>query len=283
MPPASLRGCAAAVLPLLRGAAYEALPTGALPAALPPGTRVYLPHLPHVPSSALLARAAAVQAAGLQPVSHVCPRHLPSRAAAESLLAGLAQEGIAEVLLVGGSAKSPHGPFDSVTDFLDAFDLSALGLRRVGIAAHPQGNAAAPALSLEDCRRLVAAKAERLTAQGLSPYAVTQFCFDPVAVVAEVAWMQSARLPVVLGVPGACSWPRLLFFTQLCGVPLPGPRAATHDGVLRHRPEALLGPVAEALGEQRLQNVVQGLLFFPFGAVQQTAAWVQRTIQTLEA
>ena len=135
---ASLRG-------LLTPFSVEITPREA--AKLPPlsellveGTAVYLTYLPNTPWAETVAVAHRVIEAGLRPVPHLAARAVPDRATLQAMLADLAAIGVTDMLLIAGSQATPSGEFHETAQILDSGYLEAAGIRRVGIAGHPEGH-----------------------------------------------------------------------------------------------------------------------------------------------
>eukprot|EP00667_Euglena_gracilis_P020623 EG_transcript_22372 len=266
---------------LLRKASYEIQPTAharnlVLPPALPRGTRLYIPHLNRTTVKQIVTTAAALVRRGMVPVPHICPRRLRTKAAAESLLKVLAAVGVTDVLLVAGEIHAPDAELSTVLDLLNAVDLAECGIRTVGLVGHPQGLAAAAGRKVSDLDHVLLDKADRALAQGLQPYVVTQFCFDPRAVIDLAERLAPRNLPVVVGLPGVCSWASLLEFSRICGVPV-DPMLLERAASPTHQPEALLQPIAEAVAREGRANI-QGVHFFPFGPLRPTVEWAQGTL-----
>ncbi|HEY0815465.1 MAG TPA: methylenetetrahydrofolate reductase [Pseudonocardia sp.] len=272
-PAAALRG-------LLDPFSVEITPREA--AKLPPladllaaGTAVYLTYLPHTPWSETVAVARHVVEAGLRPVPHLAARAVPDRAALRAILADLAAVGVGDVLVVAGS-QAPVGEFHESAQILDSGCLEAVGIRRVGIAGHPEGH---PDVDDDEITRALAAKCRIGRERGLELHIVTQFAFaaEPI-----VAWERRIRaagiaVPVRVGLPGLTSPARLVRFGLSCGV---GPSLKVlrkqAGGVLKlassptyHPDETLLG-LAAAIEPGSL---LRGVHFFPFGALVATAEW----------
>lgn len=242
------------------------------------GTAVYLTYLPHTPWSETVAVARKVIEAGLRPVPHLAARAVPDRAALCAILADLAAVGVEDMLLVAGSQAHPVGDFHETAQILDSGCLEEAGIRRVGIAGHPEGH---PDVDDDELARALAVKYRIGRERGLDMHIVTQFCFTPEPI---VAWERRIRaagilLPVRVGLPGLTSPARLLKFGLSCGV---GPSLKVlrkqAGGMLKlattptyHPDETLLG-LADAVAREPT-SLLRGVHFFPFGALVPTAEW----------
>lgn len=245
---------------------------------LAPGTAVYLTFLPRVPWEQTVAVARQVAAAGMRPVPHLAVRAVPDRDTLRRMLADVAALGVDDVLLVAGSVRTPAGEFTETAQVLDSGCLEEAGIRRAGVAGHPEGS---PDIGPAALAAALAAKDRIARERGLDVRVVTQFCFaaEPI-----LAWERRIRaagisLPVHVGLPGVTSPARLLKFGLSCGI---GPslqvlRKQT-GGVLRlatapeHRPAETLADLASAVAADPA-CLVRGVHFFPFGALADTASW----------
>lgn len=267
---------------LLDGFSVEITPreTATLPPlqdVLAPGTSVYLTFLPRVAWSETVAATRWVSAAGMRPVPHLAARAVPDPVTLRRMLAELGDAGVADLLLVAGSA-GPVGAFRDTIEILASGTLEEAGIRRVGVAGHPEGH---PDVADDALMAALTTKSRVAAEHRLDLHIVTQFCFDAEPLVAWERQIRAAgvRLPVRVGLPGLTSPARLVRFGLSCGV---GPslavlRAQT-GGLLRlattptYRPDATLrGVAAAAAAEPR--SLFRGVHFFPFGALVETARW----------
>ena len=115
-------------------------------------------------------------------------------------------------------------------------------------------------------------------ANGIDAFIVSQFCFDPGAIVGWVERFRSrgVTVPVRVGVAGIATIRTLLNYARRCGIgnsvralgaePISLPRLLTQQG-----PEKLVRRLAAA----EAGASVAGLHCFPFGGFAQTARWLQ--------
>jgi len=249
---------------------------------LPSGTKVYVNHLPRNALSETQRSLVALHAAGLEPVPHVAARRVASRADLQAFLERAVREaGVRKILLIGGDDPQPSGPYrDSLGPLSDGV-IAECGIQEIGIAGYPEGHARIPRAALE---RAMDEKLALASAQGLSPYVLTQFSFAPMRVIeycAELAQRWPA-LPVYVGVAGPTEPLRLLRFAQRCGVSA-SLRALRAQGfgvarlVTHTDPADQLQAVARYCATRRACNVV-GLHLFSFGGVREAAGWLNRAI-----
>jgi methylenetetrahydrofolate reductase (NADPH) len=219
--------------------------------------------------------AAALAASGFRPVPHIGARHLVSARQLDDLLARLAGEaGVDRALLIGGDAARPAGPFESSAAVLASGLLRKHGFRAAGFAGYPEAH---PRIAAAPLATALAEKLRLAAEQGIEPFLVTQFCFDPEPILAWLAALRARGLttPVRIGLAGPANVATLLRFAVRCGVGN-SIRALTSraDRLLRlvtdNAPDSLVRSIAEA---KEMAARVAGLHFFPFGGVAKTARW----------
>jgi methylenetetrahydrofolate reductase (NADPH) len=281
-PPAATQGALhAAIVRLARGASIETSTRNlaeidGYAALLPPGADVFVASLPGTPYHHLVSVAKRLRQAGLNPVPHVAARRLANAEAAREFLALLRDEAqVTRALLVAGDSRVPVGPFDSSLALLETGLLEAHGIRSIGIAAYPEGHPRVAAAALEAARDRKLAYAAR---NGLEMFVVTQFCFDPDAI---VAWVERLRaggvgVPVRVGIPGIATVRTLLGYARRCGIgnsiralgsdPISLPRLLTQQG-----PERLVRRLAASAAGA----TVTSLHCFPFGGFGAGARWLR--------
>jgi methylenetetrahydrofolate reductase (NADPH) len=247
-----------------------AVEIAALAATLPPGTQVYLSAVPRLDDAELIAAAARLRKAGLEPVAHIAARRLASPGRLRELLIGLAGEaGMRRLLVIGGDADAA-GPFADALAVIQKGGLREAGMTEIGIAAYPEGHGhIVPG-------RLEAALDEKIAsavALGLRVHIVSQFSFSPERV---LAWLRQLRAggiatPVKIGMAGPTSVPALLRYAKRCGVAasLRGLISGGASGLIGHvGPGRLIDALAAAEG---LGDVAPH--YFSFGGVVETACY----------
>ena len=239
---------------------------------IPPATRVYLVDAGDRPASEWAEACRRLIHAGLEPVPHIACRRIRSLQDIDERLKAMAEAvRIRDVLVIGGDIARPLGPFASSMDLLDAGSLQRHGIRRFGIAGHPEGSPdVAPAAIVDALHR----KIEFAARTGLEIRLVTQFGFDPEATIrwAERLAGVGIRLPIHVGVAGPTSMTRLLKYAALCGVRASASFALKRGAALT----SLMGgyspdPYARAI--ERSGHVTQ-LHVYAFGGLAATAHWL---------
>lgn len=243
------------------------------------GSDVYINFIAGDDLGAKVRCAAALRANGFRPVPHIGARHLKSAAELDDLLARLAgQAGVDRALLIAGDASAPAGPFDSSVAVLASGLLPKHGFRAAGFAGYPEGH---PQISEAALKRALAEKLTLAAEQGIEPFIVTQFCFDPAAV---IAWLAALRrdgaplggvaAPVRIGLAGPANVATLVRFAIRCGV-TNSIRALTTraDRFLRLISDSAPDGLVRGIAESAPMQGIDGLHYFPFGGVAKTARW----------
>jgi len=184
---------------------------------LPPGTTVYVAHTPKASLQDVVRVALLAKALGLKPSPHIVARRIESEATLRAGLGALSEGGIEQVLLVAGDLDRPLGRFSSTLEVIDTGALQDAGIRRIGVAGHPEGHRA-----VDDSALLAALRYKQAFGRqsGIAVHIVTQFGFDPQAI---CAWdrrltEQEISLPVHVGIAGPTPLPKLIKFAMDCGV-----------------------------------------------------------------
>ena len=249
----------------------------ALAAALPPGTDVYVAAPPSRGPADIVATAAALRAAGLRPVPHIAARTIADRDRLADFLWRLrARAEVDQVLLVGGTRRLPVGAFATALDALETGLFEELGIGRVGLAAHPEGHPDVADAALADAldRKLAYGRGH-----GLDMYLVSQFCFDPHAI---IRWTAAARarhgaVALHIGVPGPGSLTGLVKFARMCrignSVHLLTRGVGAALKLANWTPDGLLSALAYFAAANPESGIAR-IHFFSFGGAAHTAAWL---------
>lgn len=266
---------------LARTASVEVMPAqirkgAGLERLLPTGSRVYVPFLPGADMFDSVAACRQIIAAGMRPVPHLAARAIRSAAVLDDWLSALTDTGGDSLLLIAGDRSSVAGPYADTLALLDSGRLLAHGIRRIGVAGHPDGH---PVASRTELDAALAAKLEYARATGTDLWLVTQFAFSSNSV---ISWLRHVRtiagdVRVHIGVPGPAKVKTLIAYAAQCGV-------GVSARMLRKRPNAvrLLGRwtpdglvrdlAAHAVREP--QAAMNGMHVYPFGGLAACAAWL---------
>jgi methylenetetrahydrofolate reductase (NADPH) len=178
--------------------------------------------------------------------------------------------------VIGGGVSKPVGRFDSSVQLLETGLFEKYGVRKIGIAGHPEGT---PDIAPAEVEKALTQKAAYAHATGSEMYLVTQFCFEAKPVVAWIERLRSIgiRLPVWIGVPGPASIKTLLRYAQECGIG-PSMRVVTRQAknvaklLTVQTPDALLAGLAEFQSADP-ERQLRGIHLYPFGGFAKTCAW----------
>ncbi len=235
--------------------------------------RIYVSAVPSQPAQRQLDVAAAVAAAGLEPVPHLAVRSFTSAAALDGHLARLVEEtGVRRVLIIGGDRATPAGPFHAAIEAIESGLLQARGIVEIGVAGYPDGH---PRLTTEDLDRALAAKLEAAAQTGLGIHVVTQWSFSPEAVLAWIRRLRDLGVdhPVRVGLAGPVTFAGLARYARICGVSASLQGLARDAGLARQlfgmvTPDHVLRPLADATD---LGDVAPHV--FSFGGLAAAARW----------
>jgi methylenetetrahydrofolate reductase (NADPH) len=282
------------VAALAAGASIEVTPRdagnlAALGDLLPAGTHIYITALPGADPANLPAAARAVREAGHVPVPHIAARGYRDLDQVDAVLGELvATAQVDDVLAVAGGLKEPVGSLTSSFDVLESGLLEAHGIQRVGVAGHPEGS---PDITAEQVTEALVRKNELAQSLPFTFRIVTQFTLagEPYVEWEHAIREAGNRLPIVAGIPGVTSPPRLLKFALACGI---GPSVEVlrkqSGGLLKlattrsWKPDRVVATIAESLDHDP-GSLITGLHVFPFGGLEASAQWLaeQRTAPAL--
>lgn len=273
----------AAVMSLLADYSIETAPgIGAKTASyadhLPAGTSVYVTMLPGADLDEIVALCARLKREGLEPVPHVAARSLESRAQLDRYVAALAQDaGVTQALVIGGGVSHPAGPFGQSMDVIGTGIFERHGIRRIGVAGHPEGSKDIPDAEMA---RALAEKNAYARSTGSELYIATQFCFDADAIIAWDRGLRAAgnALPIHIGIAGPAKLKSLINYATMCGVG-PSLRFLTRQAMNIAKlatvsvPDQLLTKLASYQAEDADCGIVK-THFFAFGGMARTASWL---------
>jgi methylenetetrahydrofolate reductase (NADPH) len=272
------------IMEFLRRASLEVTPgdeglLSTLAGTLPPGTTVYVSHTPKASLDAVVRVALRLEVLGLRASPHIVARRLPSDRALRGALQELRDGGVEQVLLVAGDLESPLGPFASSFDVIETRALAESGIRRIGVAGHPEGH---KAVGLKNLLEALQRKQEFAQRTGVSMHIVSQFGFNPLAICEWSRYLEQKgiALPIHVGLFGPTSLPKLIRFAMHCGV-----RTSLHRLMSKVTAMSNVARVATSPGEMvsglvdrgagfELGQIVQPHLF-TFGGVMASARWLR--------
>ena len=242
---------------------------------LDPGTRIYLSILPRISYAKQIEAARLVAREGLEPIPHLSARKFRDRSELVDYLRDMQEiADVRRLLIIAGDLTRPEGPYNDTIDLLNDEAFLDCGIKNIGIAGHPEGH---PLVGNDRLDRLIASKIELASKAGISVELVTQFSFDPAAI---LSWYRRLRgqgvtVPIRIGLAGPASPSTLLKLAMRCGVNLPLRQTNVAVKLLRGRSsDDIIAELAEGpLGTEHDPNV--SLHFYSFGGIKRTAQWAR--------
>lgn len=247
------------------------------------GLAAYVPMLPGATFSDALTSCEQLAAHGLRPVPHLAARSIADQAVLTDDLPRFVDSGVEDLLLIGGDAATPAGPFASALEVLETGLIEAAGVRRVGLAAHPEGHP-----SVDDAALLLAlkAKADYGRENGLQMWATTQFLFEARSLNIWEARLADAGvdLPIRVGLPGPASLKAVIAYALRCGVGASAKalsrRPETARLLGRWRPDGLLEEIAHDAA-LRPSSQIAGVHLYAFGGLDASLDWISARRQAM--
>ena len=249
---------------------------------LRPGTKVAVTFLPGSDFAGTITTAARLKAEGFDPLPHFAARSIPSEALLETWLKQLQDEvGITEVVALGGAVDKPLGPFDSSMALLETGLFDKYGIRKIGVAGHPEGS---PDISDQAIKEALAWKNAFAERSGAAIYIATQFCFEAAPIIAWDRAIQSQgnKLPIHIGVPGLATIKTLLNHARACGVG-PSMRFLTRQArnitklMTVSAPDKLVLELARYRAEDPGCGIAR-VHVYPLGGLRRSAAWTYAVV-----
>lgn len=239
-------------------------------------TPVAVTFLPGEDPASRVAAARVVRELGFEPMPHFSARRIESRDEFEDYLAAVvAEAGVRRCFVIAGDPSEPAGPYADSMALLASGAFERAGIKAIGIGGHPEGH---PNMTTEQTFQILTAKCAEIEARGMAPLIVTQFSFDPDAV---LDWLRELRVrgindPVRLGVPGPAGIRTLLRFASHCGVGASASVLAKYGISLSQLlgsagPDKLVDALAAGIGAEH--GPVR-LHFYPFGGIGKTVSWI---------
>ena len=150
-------------------------------------------------------------AQGFQVTPHISAKCVSGEKHLETIIKKLDALSIESIFVPGGDGPEPIGEFNNAYDLLKALQKSGHNIKKIGIAAHPEGH---PDINEKILMEALEKKKD------LSDFIVTQMCFDANTL---GDWLvrinkQGIHLPVWVGLPGVIERGRLLRTSLRIGV-----------------------------------------------------------------
>jgi methylenetetrahydrofolate reductase (NADPH) len=246
---------------------------------LPAGTRVYVTWLAGSDFDASVSAAARLRVAGLEPVPHLAARAIRDESTLVDMLVRLRGEAdVKQALVIGGAVSEPKGPFAASIQLLNSGLLERHGIRRLGVAVHPEGSPDISPAALEEALALKNEYAARTDAE---VELTTQFCFDAAPITRWERQVRATgnRLPVVVGLAGLAGITTLIKHARNCGV---GNSISVllKQATNMFRLATAVDPSEVLLGlaharQADTETAISRVHFFPFGAFEATARFAR--------
>ena len=241
---------------------------------LPVGTTVNVTEIPGSDLERILSTVHQLASQEMNAVPHIAARGIESLAALEALITRYREAHVTEVLLIAGGYKQPIGDFASSIDVLETGLLENLGIKKVGVAGHPEGS---PDISKAELAHALKRKNAIAQESGLDMYLETQFCFDAQAILDWEEQIREAgnRLPIRVGLAGPARLKTLIHFAVISGV---GPSLQFLKKQARNvtklltvqDPYELIETLAPHIDPQS-PSALESIHFYSFGDFSQTA------------
>ena len=193
-----------------------------LSANLEKGTNVFIALIDPAEIDAQISACVALRGAGFEPIPHVPARFVRDEEDLKSRIGAFADKaGVTNILCLGGGAPQPIGKFNSALQLMETGVFEANGLKRIGVAGHPEGNPDITKIHGEAALLAVLkSKQAWLKENKIAGFIATQFLFDagPLALWAGQLREQGIDLPLHVGVPGPATIKTLVRYAAMCGV-----------------------------------------------------------------
>lgn len=240
-------------------------------------TKVYVAFLPGSEIADTVATTIRLRREGFHPVPHIAARSLRDRKQLdETLRQASGEAGVDEVLCIAGGVSKPVGEFSDSMQMLETGLFDKYGIRRIGVAGHPEGS---PDIADSAIASALAWKNAFARRTGAELYILTQFCFEAAPIIAWDKKIRAAgnRLPIRIGVPGLATIKTLAAYASACGI------GASATFVLKQAknitklmtlstPDKLVTDLAAYKAADGDCGIV-GFHMYPFGGLKKTAAW----------
>jgi methylenetetrahydrofolate reductase (NADPH) len=192
-----------------------------LSAKLPMGADVFIALITAGELDGQIAAVAALKGAGFNPIPHIPARFVMDKDDLNNRVGLLTKAGASTVLALGGGAPEPLGKFDAAIQLMHTGVFEAHGIKRMGIAGHPEGNSdISKNIGEAGLVNVLKDKQAWLNEKNRDGFIATQFLFDaePLAFWASNLRQAGITLPLHVGVPGPASLKTLVRYAAMCGV-----------------------------------------------------------------
>jgi len=219
-------------------------------------------------------------AKGFQVIPHISAKCVSGEKHLETIVKKLDELSIESIFVPGGDGPEPRGKFNNAYDLLKALQKSGHNLKKIGIAAHPEGH---PDISDKILMEALERKKD------LADYIVTQMCFDANTLGDWLVQInhQGVHLPVWVGLPGVIERGPLLRTSLRIGVgdslrflQKKSKVAAELMKSSIYNPEKLVTSISEY--KDIADTNLAGYHIFCFNQIEKTEKWRTETISSLK-
>jgi methylenetetrahydrofolate reductase (NADPH) len=219
---------------------------------------------------------------GMNPIPHLAARSLFNRSQLDELLGAFVDRAfVDEVLIIAGGVSKPIGDFSNSMAVLKTGLLQKHGIKKVGVAGHPEGS---PDINDLDLSKALLEKNDFAINEGLNMYIETQFCFDADTV---LNWEKQIRrsgnkLPIRIGIPGPATIKTLFRFAKLVGIGnsmkfLAKQSRNVSKLLTIQSPDKLLSGLSTGIANDP-DCLIKHFHFYPFGGFSETAAYAESIV-----
>ena len=249
----------------------------ALAHRLPEGMDVFLNLFPKDTLEQQLEVCRQIGTSGFTPIPPLAARRARSKNDVARVIGRFANDaGARDFLFIAGDLPEPADDIRDSLDFIREIRSNDFGIRRVGISGYPEGHPLIPDEQLKETQQ---EKIALLEALGIEPVVVTQFSFEPEAIIRYCKDLHSRYPDIQIknGLPGPAKLTTLVRFAQRCGVTssmrkMKALPVSTSLKLLQRVPPTRQ---AELLGKYRLeQNENVRVHLFTFGGLEAALDWI---------
>jgi len=243
---------------------------------MPAETPVAITFLPGEDPATRISAAVAVRELGFEPMPHFSARRIVSKDAFEDYLhAVVAKAGVRRCFIVAGDPPEPQGPYADTAALIATGAFERAGIKAIGIGGHPEGH---PVMNAQQCWDVLDTKVAEIERRGMAPLIVTQFGFDPDALLGWLSQLRARGIvtPVRVGIPGPAGIKTLLRFATRCGVGASASVMKKYGVSITNLlgsagPDKLVDRFVAELGDEHGRV---RLHFYPFGGLERTIEWI---------
>jgi len=243
-----------------------------------PETTIFVGLLPGGDYHDVVRTARKLHEQGFRVVPHFTARNIAGPKALEDYLESVCEvAAVEEVLVLAGDVASPIGDYHCSMQLLETGLFDQYGIKRIGVAGHPEGTSD---IGAYDLKRALAQKNAFARQTDAEMYILTQFCFDAETIIDWEKRINAAgnRLPICAGIAGPMELAALIRIAAKCKIGdsmrmltrLAGSLAKS--GSLRS-PDRIVARLAGHHAKQK-NGAIQRAHVFTFGNVAKASHWI---------